>query len=449
MTKTSQNASDAPVARAPRFFPRSLRARLLFGMGIMLLPLVILVGIALLSLDQVTNALDDVVQEATEEMATVLRLQVLIQRALILTHDSLVPEHGTRVDRGQLTQASQAVDAAFDEAATGPFALSRERELLKSSREEWRQARLLSEALLAGPGPSKGATVGGEIDRLHAHVDRALQMLGQIHDLTQMEMRGQLANTSALRRRAFLGIALVFGIGLGAAVGVGTGLARSILMPLRALEHSAHRFGAGDLSHRTPVPGQDELSRLGGTFNSMAEKLAQSQATLQELSIRDGLTGLVNYREFHRQLSEEADRFRRYGHPFSLLMLDIDHFKSVNDTYGHLAGDEALRVLADLIRREVRPVDLVARYGGEEFVMVLPETTAPGAMVVAERLRQRVAAHAIPLPAGHTLSLTVSVGVATYPDDTDSLQHLISVADQALYAAKAAGRNQVHRNAEV
>jgi diguanylate cyclase (GGDEF)-like protein len=404
------------------------------------------VAIALLSLEQVTNALDDVVQEATEEMATVLRLQVLIQQALILTHDSLVPEHGNRVDRTRLAQASQAVETAFDEAVTGPFALSRERELLQSSREAWRQARLLSEALLAGPGPSEGAAVGGEIDRLHAHVDRALQMLGQIHDLTQMEMRDQLANTSALRRRAFLGIALVFGIGLGAAVGVGTGLARSVLTPLRALEHSAHRFGAGDLSHRAPTTGHDELGRLGSTFNSMAEKLAQSQAILQELSTHDGLTGLVNYREFHRQLSEEAERFRRYGHPFSLLMLDIDHFKSVNDTYGHLAGDEALRVLADLVRREVRPMDLVARYGGEEFVMVLRETTTPGAVAVAERLRRRIAERAIPLAGGQSLSLTVSVGVATYPDDADSLQHLISTVDRALYAAKAAGRNQVNRN---
>jgi diguanylate cyclase (GGDEF)-like protein len=445
MTTTPSSAPEAPVAGTPRFFPRSLRARLLFGMGVMLLPLVVLVAIALLSLEHVTNALDDVVQEATEEMATVIRLQVLIQRALILTHDSLLPEHAARIDPTRLTQAGRAVDTAFDEAAAGPFALSRERELLRASREEWRQARAASEALLTGSGSPAGAAAAGEIDRIHARVDRALAMLEKIHDLTQMEMRGQLTNSAALRRRAFLGIALVFGIGLGTAVGVGTGLTRSILIPLRALEHGAQRVGAGDLSHRVPATGGDELGRLGRTFNGMAEKLARSQATLQELSTRDGLTGLTNHREFYRQLDDEVERFRRYGHPLSLLMLDIDHFKTVNDTYGHLAGDEALRTLADLARREVRPMDLVARYGGEEFAVVLPETAAAGALAVAERLRRRVASHPIPLPTGHTLSLTISIGVATLPDDAENVRQLIGAADRALYAAKSGGRNQVHR----
>jgi len=191
--------------------------------------------------------------------------------------------------------------------------------------------------------------------------------------------------------------------------------------------------------------GQDELAQLGRTFNAMADKLARSQAMLRELSTHDSLTGLANYREFHRHLAEEAERSQRYGRSFSLLMLDIDHFKTINDTFGHLAGDKALRALAALIRGEVRPTDLVARYGGEEFALVLPETAGPGALTLAERLRVRVAGHAVALTADQTISLTVSIGLASYPEDKDSVQTLVSAADQALYIAKSAGRNRVCR----
>jgi diguanylate cyclase (GGDEF)-like protein len=243
----------------------------------------------------------------------------------------------------------------------------------------------------------------------------------------------------------FLGIATVFVVGLGAAIAVGTALARSIMTPLRALKSGVDRFGAGDLSYRMSLTGLDEFGQLGRTFNAMADKLEQSLATLREQSTHDDLTGLFNYREFNRQLTEEVERSRRYTRPFSLLMLDIDHFKVVNDTYGHMAGDEALQALATLIRREIRPVDLVARYGGEEFVMLLPETTGPGALELGERLRAFIAGHAVPLSTGHTIFLTVSIGLATYPDDADSLPRLVNLADQALYAAKSAGRNRVNR----
>jgi two-component system cell cycle response regulator len=263
--------------------------------------------------------------------------------------------------------------------------------------------------------------------------------------LAQAEMNAQFEHAVSVRQEALVGIASVFVVGLGIAIVVATALARSIMTPLRALESGANHFGAGDFSYRVSLTGQNELGQLGKTFNAMADKLAQSQATLRELSTHDDLTGLFNFREFHRQLTEEAERSRRYGRPFSLLMLDIDHFKAINDTYGHLAGDEALRALATLIRREVRPMDLVARYGGEEFVMVLPETTGPGAFALGERLRSLIADHAIALPTGQTIRLTVSMGLATFPEDEDSLPQLISAADQALYAAKSAGRNGIRQ----
>ena len=423
----------------------SLRTRFLLGMGVMLLPLVVLAAMALFSFQSVTSALDDVVEEATAELALAQRLQLLIQRAMIAEHDAVAKESVDPAARDRLNEAHRSVQKLFDDLRRGPFALPEERALIQAAREEWQQGRQLSDALFATPRPSLDHAFVREIEGAHVHHNRALEKLDQVHTLGQQEMNAQLAYAISLRRKTLLGAGFVFAVGLGIAITVGMALARSVLTPLRTLERGAERFGAGDLSSRVQPIGHDELAQLAGTFNAMADKLAQSQALLRELSTRDSLTGLVNYRELHRQLADEMDRSRRYGRPFSLVMLDIDHFKSINDTYGHLAGDKALRALAALIRGEVRPTDVVARYGGEEFVLALPETAGTGAVTLAERLRVRVAGHALAVTADHTISMTVSIGVASYPDGANSVQKLLSAADQALYAAKSAGRNRVCR----
>jgi diguanylate cyclase (GGDEF)-like protein len=196
------------------------------------------------------------------------------------------------------------------------------------------------------------------------------------------------------------------------------------------------------------VDGQDELRQLAGTFNAMAERLQKSQAALEELSAHDGLTGLYNYREFQRRLAEEVERHHRYERPFSLLMLDLDHFKKVNDTHGHQAGDEVLRAVADRIRAEVRPADHVARYGGEEFAVILSETLGSGALAVAERICAAIAARPIALAEG-AVPITVSIGVAAIPEDAESGEQIIAAADQSLYAAKNAGRNRAIRHEQV
>jgi two-component system cell cycle response regulator len=145
------------------------------------------------------------------------------------------------------------------------------------------------------------------------------------------------------------------------------------------------------------------------------------------------------------RLGGELDRARRYGHAVAVLMLDLDHFKQINDTLGHLVGDGVLRELGELLRGAVRTADFVARYGGEEFVLVLPETSAEGAVAFADRLREKVAHHPFGNVAGVSLAISASIGVALFPAPRiATVDELLSAADTALYRAKADGRNRVH-----
>lgn len=178
---------------------------------------------------------------------------------------------------------------------------------------------------------------------------------------------------------------------------------------------------------------QDEVKRRNQELEAINAELTRSATT-------DPLTGLFNRRHFMQRAHEEVKRAQRYQRCFGLLMLDVDHFKRLNDEFGHLAGDEVLVVLASVVKGTLRETDLLARFGGEEFIIGLPETGPTGAAVVAERLRQRVAA--APLP-GVDRSVTVSVGAAALPTDgVESVDQLIQLADDALYRAKSQGRNR-------
>jgi two-component system cell cycle response regulator len=165
---------------------------------------------------------------------------------------------------------------------------------------------------------------------------------------------------------------------------------------------------------------------------------------LEALAQTDPLTDALNRRALTERLNAELERARRYDSMVTLLMIDLDHFKRINDTYGHLVGDDVLMALAALLQHEVRSVDLVARYGGEEFVIVLPETREEGAVAFAERIRERIEAHPFSMADGPTLQVTASIGVATFPAPrVATVEDLFTRADQALYRAKAEGRNRV------
>ncbi len=203
----------------------------------------------------------------------------------------------------------------------------------------------------------------------------------------------------------------------------------------------APMFDAGDVQFAETVvkSGVAAIQRAHAIETTRADN-----HRLEALSQTDPLTQLVNRRALTIRLVTEMERVRRYNAPLAMLLLDLDHFKLVNDTYGHLAGDDVLFGVATQLQRAVRSVDLVARYGGEEFVIILPETGKQGAVAFAERIRDKVAAHRYVIAGGQEIHVTASIGVATYPSPgLDSVEDLFRAADAALYRAKGSGRNLV------
>ena len=187
-----------------------------------------------------------------------------------------------------------------------------------------------------------------------------------------------------------------------------------------------------------------EMNReLEAKIHERTHELAEANARLAQLAVTDGLTGLYNHRHFHERLTLEVERSQRSGLPLSLLMLDVDHFKQFNDTFGHPSGDEVLRQLARVLGDTRRANDVVARYGGEEFAVILVDTPKFTAAKVAERVRERIYDNDFSEAAPRAGRLSVSIGVATFPDDGADVEALVRSADTALYAAKRAGRNRV------
>ena len=224
------------------------------------------------------------------------------------------------------------------------------------------------------------------------------------------------------------------------------------------------RIGSS-MASETAVPGferrRDEVGTLVSSFNKMLlriehqvaeintfttrlddayKELESTNARLKETSFKDEVTGLYNRRFFTLRLEEELSRYRRFNHPVSVVLLDLDGFKAVNDEFGHSVGDDTLREVAQILMKHSRGINVVSRYGGDEFAVLLVETSKAGARLYADRIREVVAKHLFP----HGKVVTASFGVASLPDDeTGTAEDLFRASDEALYAAKRAGKNQV------
>lgn len=252
-----------------------------------------------------------------------------------------------------------------------------------------------------------------------------------VADIPSAEVYGQ---ATRLRNLTFL----VIGALLVIIAVLGYGLAAFIARPLVRLTSAASQVSAGNLSIGLPAGGSGEVGYLTQVFNTMVESLRKHREELERLSTTDTLTGLSNRRHLMNLLTHEIERAKRAGQPFSILMLDVDHFKKYNDTHGHQAGDEVLARVSAVLRNSIRPYDCAVRYGGEEFLVMLSATSLERAGESAERIRKQVGAESF-----EGGSVTISIGVAEFPSHGDTAKAVIGRADAALYEAKRAGRDRV------
>jgi diguanylate cyclase (GGDEF)-like protein len=217
---------------------------------------------------------------------------------------------------------------------------------------------------------------------------------------------------------------------------------RYLLRPLQVLSDCAIRLRDGEKDVRLPMIYADhEVGLLARSFAEMVESLTRARETLEQLAITDGLTKIHNHRFFQDQLASAIRRAEETGSPLALILLDIDDFKALNDSYGHVTGDGVLEDIAALLTGNARPRDLVARYGGEEFVVLAPDLELEGAVALAEQIRLAVYAHGFRAASEARIRVTVSIGVAIYQGNRE---RFFADADRALYAAKHAGKDCVH-----
>lgn len=271
------------------------------------------------------------------------------------------------------------------------------------------------------------------IDRINGEIDKGFSRLEQL-----LEEEYQ-----ARQNRLYLAVTGILTSGL-AIFWLLMGLFLSVKHTVRNLTAAARRVAHGDFE--TPIHSgtRDEMQALASALDVMRQQLKVREDSLRDFGLRDGLTGLRNRQYFDEALRAMLDRAVRSQEQVSLLLLDLDHFKQVNDVYGHLAGDAVLRHAAELFSAAIkRKSDIVARYGGEEFAVILPDTDLAQAKAIAEQLRAHIAQHPA-FFAEQTISITASIGVGSIcPTSDDTPETLIALADQAVYAAKHHGRNRV------
>ncbi len=278
--------------------------------------------------------------------------------------------------------------------------------------------------------------------------------LGQLHvGLSQQN------TLRAIGSILFTVSSIIAALFLVAAVALWLYMERVAVRPVRELSDQVKRFGEGHFDAHSSIQSSDEIGMLGSAFNEMGSRLndlysqmsersnelVRLNEQLEQLATTDGLTGLFNHRHFYARLAEEIKRAKRYQHPLTLIMADIDHFKLYNDTHGHVAGDKVLKIIARLVAENARENDLAARYGGEEIAVILPETELATAQLVAERMRSIIesSSELDTIADQSERHITVSFGVAQLDEATDSAKGFVRLADAMLYRAKQNGRNRV------
>ncbi len=446
-------SSDRNENRRPRLVPTLLLGAILAGM---------LGGVAAAVLLNVQHDILRLAEEATRillpdmqaEVRTVVNLERLKVFGEIVRHSADPAERR----EAQLAARILAMDAVYEKNPGIKHQVNQIYDIIERMAAHPAQqdsVRLLTESAQKPLLDGKAVLVK-DWKEASAILENLIQHLSVGAAVTAAEGSTRIAH-QAKRAMSIVvlvsgGLALLF---VSMILFVQRAVVQPILRATHGLKQIHHQPGALQM-RRERLQELDDIASAVGAFGVVLSQInertaelereiaerQQAQAKLVELATTDSLTGLHNRRHFMETATQEFERARRYRMPLSLLMIDADRFKSINDRFGHHIGDEVLKALAMIGRRQLREIDLFARLGGEEFAVLLPQTDFVDARVVAERLRQAIAGHTVDTEQG-VLNFTVSLGLSSLNPATVDLDDLLRQADVALYQAKQNGRNQV------
>lgn len=406
----------------------------------MLLPILLIACMAFYALQRNTETYEKMIGEVIDEIPRIGKVKGLILMAQMPPNDYLISANKT--EQNTFGYFVEQINEALFELKNAPFSHQQEILLAGLAEDNWREGITFAQQLFAVKNPKTDQRGEELLEEFDAHLGKAVSLLNQLELRTYQEIEEdkQTAKTWIYSLYLVIGFSLAGGLAIASMAGLL--LARMVLRPLKELSNRAEMIGRGEHPEPIILKNHDEFSQVMDVFNSMALNLKQNQADLKNMATRDGLTGLLNRREIRRLLGQELDRAKRRFSEMSVMMLDIDHFKNVNDTHGHQIGDEVLKGVATLLGQQIRTMDTVARYGGEEFIIITPESS-DGALHIAERILAAVAGQPYSDGKGGSLNLTISIGLASYPKHAVEEYELVNKADMALYQAKELGRNQV------
>ena len=429
-------SADRPEVRHPGPAKRlkrsaSLSRRIKFAMAIMLLPIVAMAGAGIITFRSSVGALEEVRDTTASEGKRIDALLEMLPGADDLGEDLV--ELGEPGMREAFLAQSQTIASSINAIVDLHSHLAPgEREKSSAAQGQWATAREAAlEAAALGDGRYEQA-----LDRFHDAVDATTSTITTMYSIHSAEV---VAEISSLQRRENVQLVTALAtllVGSLVAAFLARRVRRSITAPLLSLEEAAMYFGRDDLSHRVTVTGKDELARVGGALNTMADRLHKSRVELQHQAFHDPLTGLANRTLFLERMEHAMARSLRRGTSLSVLYVDLDDFKAVNDTLGHSAGDEVLVAVSGLLRASIRAEDTAARLGGDEFGILLEGSGADGAATVAREVA-RLLETPLHLKVGE-VPMGASVGVATWRGE--GIDELLRGADAAMYRAKFSER---------
>lgn len=408
------------------------------ALATMLALLLVIAAVSLYTLTNMRKTIEEVVEETTEEGQPILNLLHSVQKSDHSGHDYLT--YVTDYERFRYTEAAAKTIKAFESTLTAPFEDKEEKKLVRRAFIKWKVVHNLIISHSTDKDPVIKLQYMRKIDSQIEEIEQALvDALGR----TQHEMNEMESGTSFLWRLTSILIIFISILALAIAIFLWNWLVSGITGPLEHLAKNIKAVGIDEHPIEAEGLSDDEMGRLVRAVNDMAGRVYSDANALKDMAEHDELTGLYNHRALMGLLEDEVVRSLRYNRFFSFILLDVDNFKEINDTYGHVAGDEAMKQLAVMIKESIREVDKVARYGGDEIAIILPETKGSKALAMADRIRLGVAAQYVLLPGGEMKPIEISVGLAEYPGGKDTVRDLIEAADGALYDAKRSGRNTV------